>query len=121
MIRRIVFYSIQPPNSRPFVNAPVMARKVKVLPVRDARRFSLPLRGYIRLLPGSKDLGEKPGDQASARMRYTDARPIPRRFAISVGPTPASFSSNTSSAFALAVGLRPLYFPAALAFAIPSR
>jgi hypothetical protein len=42
---------------------------------------------------------------------------MPTCLAISPGLTPASRSSRTLSAFALAVGARPLYLPSTLAFA----
>ena len=45
---------------------------------------------------------------------------MPTWRAISAGLTPASRSSRTLSAFALAVGALPLYLPSALALAIPT-
>ena len=45
---------------------------------------------------------------------------MPTCLAISAGLTPASRSSRTLSAFALAVGALPLYLPSALALAMPT-
>src|ERR1051326_4524720 len=56
-----------------------------------------------------------------SRTRYTLARPIFSRLAISVAPTPSFLSARASAAFARAVGARPLYFPSVFALAIPSR
>jgi hypothetical protein len=50
--------------------------------------------------------------------RYTDARLMPRSRAIAAGLVPAAFSSLTFAVSTLT--LRPLYTPAAFAFAIPS-
>ena len=62
-----------------------------------------------------------PVARASAKMRYTDATPIPRSPAIASRVLPASASRSTSLALARAVGARPLYLPSAAALAIPSR
>jgi hypothetical protein len=56
-----------------------------------------------------------------SKIRYTLARPIPRRRAISVGRTPSEISATTSADRARAVGFRPLYLPSDFALAMPSR
>src|SRR5208282_5201157 len=58
---------------------------------------------------------------ALPRTRYTLARPMPRRFAISVAPRPSALSSEMTCAIARAVGFRPRYLPSAFALAMPSR
>jgi hypothetical protein len=53
----------------------------------------------------------------AVRILWTDVRLIESCRAISDGPTPAARSCFTLSAFTLAVGALPLYFPSALAYA----
>jgi hypothetical protein len=53
--------------------------------------------------------------QVAPRTRYTLARPMPSRLAMSVGPMPCRWRAATSAALARAVGFRPLYFPSAFA------
>jgi hypothetical protein len=62
-----------------------------------------------------------PAVRASARMRYTDATPIPRSDAIASRVRPAFASRSSSAALARVVGARPLYLPSTAALAIPSR
>jgi hypothetical protein len=61
--------------------------------------------------------------RADLRLPRRDGRSSSRslRHAISTGRSPSAFSALTPAACACAVGLRPLYFPSALAFAMPSR
>ena len=61
------------------------------------------------------------GGHVSAKDAIDRARPNLSCMAICDGPVPAPCNSNTSWVRARAVGLRPSYLPAALAFAMPSR
>ena len=74
--------------------------------LRVTNRLPVTTEAYTAIAPVAR---------ASARMRHTDATPIPRSAAMVPRVRPAFASRSTSAALARAVGARPLYLPSAAA------